>query len=307
MLLSAHADGLDRWRSRRLPRRLERRPPCLRILLRNVVASSLDVEPSRVRRRRRCRGCAPRPWCSGSTNRRLQRVAQSCHDVSRDGRFAGLGICTNRSWPAMIALMQSTLPYLDADELFRLVPLAERAGFVATCLLPRRSMSIGFNTSRRRRVLGHAGGSGRRRRREVGRHPTRKPGARAADHPRRLRAVRHARRSPVALFDGAVFSTTLRTPMISALATDALARTMRDRSASSAPARRRLRTSRSRVVRPDIDRVVVAGRTAAHGADVVDELVAGGNRRHRRFLCRRRRMRRRLSATQCGAAAFRAR
>src|SRR6185503_19967007 len=33
--------------------------------------------------------------------------------------------CTNRSWPAMIALMQSILPYIDAAELFRLVPLID--------------------------------------------------------------------------------------------------------------------------------------------------------------------------------------
>ena len=33
----------------------------------------------------------------------------------------------------MIAVMQSTLPYVDAEELFRLVPLAEALDSLRTC------------------------------------------------------------------------------------------------------------------------------------------------------------------------------
>ena len=57
----------------------------------------------------------------------------------------------------MIALMQSTLPYLDADELFRLVPLTDALDCVAHLFrgraLARRSSAL---HRRRRRVLGDA-------------------------------------------------------------------------------------------------------------------------------------------------------
>src|SRR6185295_3147093 len=48
-------------------------------------------------------------------------------------RRTGAQTCTNRSWPAMIAVMQSTLPYVDADELFQLVPLAAALDSLRTC------------------------------------------------------------------------------------------------------------------------------------------------------------------------------
>ena len=81
---------------------------------------------------------------------------------------------------------------------------------------------------------------------------------------------------PVALFDGAAL-TTLRTPMISALATDALARDdARSLGIIGTGPQAVAHVRAVRVVRPDIEGVVVAGRTAAHVDLVVDELVAGG-------------------------------
>ncbi len=81
---------------------------------------------------------------------------------------------------------------------------------------------------------------------------------------------------PVALLDGAAL-TTLRTPMISALATDALARTdVRSLGIIGTGPQAVAHVHAVAVVRPDIDHVVVAGRTAGHVARVVDELVAAG-------------------------------
>jgi ornithine cyclodeaminase len=81
---------------------------------------------------------------------------------------------------------------------------------------------------------------------------------------------------PVALFDGAAL-TTLRTPMISALATDALARhDARSLGVIGTGPQAVAHVRAVRVVRPDLEHVVVAGRTAAHVDQVVDELVAGG-------------------------------
>ena len=82
---------------------------------------------------------------------------------------------------------------------------------------------------------------------------------------------------PVALFDGAAL-TTLRTPMISALATDALARAdARSLGVIGTGPQAVAHVRAVRVVRPDLESVVVAGRTAAHVDRVVDELV--GRRR----------------------------
>ena len=71
---------------------------------------------------------------------------------------------------------------------------------------------------------------------------------------------------PVALLDGAAL-TTLRTPMISALATDALARDdARSVGIIGTGPQAVAHVHAMRVVRPDIDQVVVAGRTAEHVA-----------------------------------------
>jgi ornithine cyclodeaminase/alanine dehydrogenase-like protein (mu-crystallin family) len=82
--------------------------------------------------------------------------------------------------------------------------------------------------------------------------------------------------TPVALFDGAAL-TTLRTPMISALATDALARDdARTLGIIGTGPQAAAHAHAMFVVRPAIEGVVVAGRTATHVAAVVDELVAAG-------------------------------
>jgi ornithine cyclodeaminase len=82
---------------------------------------------------------------------------------------------------------------------------------------------------------------------------------------------------PVALFDGAAL-TTLRTPMISALATDALARVdARTVGVIGTGPQAVAHVEAMRVVRPGAERVVVAGRTEAHVRRVVDELVVAGH------------------------------
>jgi ornithine cyclodeaminase len=81
---------------------------------------------------------------------------------------------------------------------------------------------------------------------------------------------------PVALLDGAAL-TTLRTPMISALATDALARAdARSVGVIGTGPQAVAHVRAMRVVRPDIDSVIVAGRTPEHVETVVDELLASG-------------------------------
>jgi ornithine cyclodeaminase len=81
---------------------------------------------------------------------------------------------------------------------------------------------------------------------------------------------------PVALLDGAAL-TTLRTPMISALASDALARhDVRSLGIIGTGPQAIAHVHAMHVVRPDIDEVVVAGRTADHVANVVDQLVSTG-------------------------------
>jgi ornithine cyclodeaminase len=83
---------------------------------------------------------------------------------------------------------------------------------------------------------------------------------------------------PVALFDGAAL-TTLRTPLISALATDALARRdVRTVGIVGTGPQAVAHVAAMRLVRPEIDAVVVAGRTPARVAAVVDELVGAGER-----------------------------
>ena len=117
---------------------------------------------------------------------------------------------------------------------------------------------------------------------------------------------------PVALLDGAAL-TTLRTPMISALATDALARRdARSVGIIGTGPQAVAHVRAIRVVRPDIDHVVVAGRTAQHVGRVVGELVAAGESatsepmptpRHATSSARRHGLTRRCSAeTTCGQA-----
>ena len=177
----------------------------------------------------------------------------------------------------MIALMQSTLPYLDADELFRLVPLTDALDALRTC--------FAASPSHVDRVHCRAGGG----------EFLVMPAAAGDSAGVKLVGIQPANPAcglpiiqgvyvlfdmrvglPVALLDGAAL-TTLRTPMISALATDALARDdARSVGIIGTGPQAVAHVHAVRVVRPDIEHVVVTGRTAAHVARVVDELVTAG-------------------------------
>src|SRR4249920_2224291 len=140
------------------------------------------------------------------------------------GRRAVHQTCTNRSWPAMIALMQSTLPYLDADELFRLVPLPDALGALRSCFAAApvhvdrvHTTACGGELLVMPAAAGDAAG-------------VKLVGIQPANPTRGLPIIQGVYvlfdmriGQAVALMDGAAL-TTLRTPMISALATDALAR-----------------------------------------------------------------------------------
>jgi ornithine cyclodeaminase/alanine dehydrogenase-like protein (mu-crystallin family) len=177
----------------------------------------------------------------------------------------------------MIALMQSALPYIDADELFRLVPLTDALDALRACFAGKPSHVD--------RVHSSAGGG------EFLVMPAaagdvagvKLVGIQPANPARGLPIIQGVYvlfdmriGQPVALLDGAAL-TTLRTPMISALATDSLARAdARSVGIIGTGPQAVAHVHAMRVVRPDIDRVVVAGRTSSHVARVVDELVAAG-------------------------------
>ncbi len=173
----------------------------------------------------------------------------------------------------MIALMQSTLAYIDTDELFRLVPLTDALTALRSC--------FAVSPSHVDRVHSRAGGG------EFLVMPAaagdvagvKLVGIQPANPSRGLPIIQGVYvlfdmriGQPVALLDGAAL-TTLRTPMISALATDALARDdVRSVGIIGTGPQAVAHVHAMRVVRPNIDRVVVAGRTTAHVAQVVDEL-----------------------------------
>ena len=177
----------------------------------------------------------------------------------------------------MIALMQSTLPYIDADELFRLVPLADALTALRRC--------FAATPSHVDRVHSRAGGG------EFLVMPAaagdvagvKLVGIQPANPERGLPIIQGVYvlfdmriGQPIALLDGAAL-TTLRTPMISALATDALARAdSRSIGLIGTGPQAVAHLNAMRVVRPDIDHVVVAGRTPAHVSRVVDQLVSAG-------------------------------
>jgi ornithine cyclodeaminase len=177
----------------------------------------------------------------------------------------------------MIALMQSTLPYIDAAELFRLVPLTEALEALRDCFVNRPSHVDRVHASVggaeflvMPAAAGDAAGV-----KLVGIQPSNP--ARGLPIIQGVYVLFDMRiGQPVALLDGAAL-TTLRTPMISALATDALARRdVRSLGIIGTGPQAVAHVEAMRVVRPDIDRIVVAGRTDAHVQRVVDELVAVG-------------------------------
>jgi ornithine cyclodeaminase/alanine dehydrogenase-like protein (mu-crystallin family) len=177
----------------------------------------------------------------------------------------------------MIAPMLSSLPYIDADELFRLVPLTDALAALRSC--------FAATPSHVDRVHSTAGGG------EFLIMPAaagdvagvKLVGIQPANPARGLPIIQGVYvlfdmriGQPVALLDGAAL-TTLRTPMISALATDALARAdVRSLGIIGTGPQAVAHVHAIRVVRPDVDQIVVAGRTPAHVAQVVGELQAAG-------------------------------
>ncbi len=177
----------------------------------------------------------------------------------------------------MIALMQSTLPYIDAAELFQLVSLTEALDALRDCFavgpshVDRVHASVGgAEFLVMPAAAGHTAG-------------VKLVGIQPANQARGLPIIQGVYvlfdmriGQPVALLDGAAL-TTLRTPMISALATDVLARRdVRSLGIIGTGPQAIAHVEAMRVVRPDIDRIVVAGRTDAHVARVVEELIAVG-------------------------------
>ncbi len=177
----------------------------------------------------------------------------------------------------MIALMQSTLPYIDAAELFRLVSLSDALDALRDCFAagPAHVDRVhAFAGGGEFLVMPAAAGdvAGVKL---VGIQPTNP--ARGLPIIQGVYVLFDMRiGQPVALLDGAAL-TTLRTPMISALATDVLARRdARSLGIIGTGPQAVAHVEAMRIVRPDIDRIVVAGRTDAHVARVVEELVALG-------------------------------
>ncbi len=186
--------------------------------------------------------------------------------------------CTNRSWPAMIALMQNTLPYLDSAELFRLVPLTDALDALRSCFAAEPVHVDRVHTTAgggELLVMPAAAGD------SAG---VKLVGIQPANPKRGLPIIQGIYvlfdmriGQAVALMDGAAL-TTLRTPMISALATDALARSdARSVGIIGTGPQAIAHVEAMQVVRPDANRVVVAGRTEAHVARIVDDLRAAGH------------------------------
>src|SRR3954464_12463545 len=230
-----------------------------------AAASSQDATQNPGRRLRRCRDCGPRPSYSASRSRRRQRVARN--------RRA----CTNRSGPAMIALMQNTLPNIDAEELFRLISLPDALAALRACFAGSpshvdrvRSRAGGGEFLVMPAAAGDVAGV-----KLVGIQPANP--ARGKPIIQGVYVLFDMRiGEPVALLDGAAL-TTLRTPLISALATDVLARTdARSVGIIGTGPQAAAHVEAMGLVRPAIDKVVVAGRTAGSVAAIVDELRGAG-------------------------------
>jgi ornithine cyclodeaminase len=177
----------------------------------------------------------------------------------------------------MIAPMQSTLPYIDAEELFRLVALIDALDALRDCFAATphhvdrvHSSAAGGEFLVMPAAAGDAAG-------------VKLIGIQPANPARGLPIIQGVYvlfdmrvGQAVALLDGAAL-TTLRTPMISALATDILARRdARSLGIIGTGPQAVAHVRAMRVVRPGIDEVVVAGRTEGPVARLVDELQAAG-------------------------------
>ena len=177
----------------------------------------------------------------------------------------------------MIALMQSTLPYIDADELFDLVSLADALAALRRCFAsaPSHVDRVHCRAGGGEFLVMPAAAADVAGVKLVGIQPANP--ARGLPIIQGLYVLFDMRiGQPVALLDGAAL-TTLRTPMISALATEALARTdARSVGIVGTGPQAVAHVHAMRVVRPDVDHVVVAGRTTAHVSQVVEELISAG-------------------------------
>ncbi|HEY0518097.1 MAG TPA: ornithine cyclodeaminase family protein [Ilumatobacteraceae bacterium] len=173
--------------------------------------------------------------------------------------------------------MQSTLPYLDADELFRLVPLTDALDALRSCFAdtPSNVDRVHCRAGGGEFLVMPAAAGDSAGVKLVGIQPNNP--SRGLPIIQGVYVLFDMRiGQPVALLDGAAL-TTLRTPMISALATDVLARgDARSVGIIGTGPQAVAHVRAMRVVRPGIDKVVVAGRTSERVAAVVAELSAAG-------------------------------
>ncbi len=173
--------------------------------------------------------------------------------------------------------MQTTLPYIGADELFRLVPPTDALDALRTCFAadPAHVDRVHASAAGGELLVMPAAAGTSAGVKLVGIQPANA----AAGRPviQGIYVLFDMRLGqPVALFDGAAL-TTLRTPLISALATDALARAdAHTLGIIGTGPQAAAHVHAMRLVRPAIDRIVVAGRTAAHVSEVIAQLEASG-------------------------------
>src|SRR4051794_1020805 len=167
-----------------------------------AAASSVGAARCLWPRLRRSRDRALRPSCSASRSRPRRRT------------------CTNRSGPVMIGLMQSALPYIDAAELQRLVPPGDALAALRACFAagPNHVDRVHAAAGGGEFLVMPAAAGGAAGVKLVGIQPANP--ARGKPIIQGVYVLFDMRiGEPVALLDGAAL-TTLRTPLISALATD---------------------------------------------------------------------------------------
>jgi ornithine cyclodeaminase len=173
--------------------------------------------------------------------------------------------------------MQTTLPYIDAGELFRLVPPRDALVALQACFAanPAHVDRVHADAAGGEFLVMPAAAGAAAGVKLVGIQPANA----AAGRPiiQGIYVLFDMRAGePVALFDGAAL-TTLRTPLISALATDVLARDdARTLGVIGTGPQAAAHVHAMRLVRPVIDRIVVAGRTDAHVDAVIGQLAAEG-------------------------------
>lgn len=173
--------------------------------------------------------------------------------------------------------MQSNLPYIDADELSRLVPPPDALEALRRCFAagPTHVDRVHCRAAGGEFLIMPAAAADSAGVKLVGIQPANT--ARGLPIIQGVYVLFDMRiGQPIALLDGAAL-TTLRTPLVSALATDALARRdARSVGIIGTGPQAVAHVRAMRLVRPEIDAVVVAGRTDAHVAAVVQTLIESG-------------------------------